>query len=197
MGAGTVRSNWDTLYALAEEQSGFFTTEQAKTIGFSRQRLQKHLTAGRIERARRGIYRLRHFPMRDHDELVVAWLWSEQLGVFSHETALALHQISDVMPSRFHLTVPASWGQRRLRVPSGLDLYFDDLPASDISWFESIPITTPERTIIDCIEAHLSPEHIEQALAEAKERGLISPGAHEVLQHRIERMYSAGAQDEQ
>ena len=176
---------WDGLYALAAEQSGFFTTAQAATAGYSKQRLQRHLAAGRIERARRGIYRLRHFPMGEHDELVVVWLWSDHQGAFSNETALALHQLSDVLPSHLHLTVPASWAQRRLRVPSGLQLYYADLTDADTTWFDSMPITTPERTLADCIETHLSLEHIERAMVEAKTRGLISSKAYQSFARRI------------
>jgi hypothetical protein len=43
---------------------------------------------------RRGIYRLVHFPAGQHEELVVAWLWSERVGIVSHQTALALHELS-------------------------------------------------------------------------------------------------------
>ena len=31
------------------------------------------------------------------------------MGVFSHDTALALHELSDALPARAHLTLPASW----------------------------------------------------------------------------------------
>ncbi len=43
---------------------------------------------------RRGVYRLVHFPVGDHEDLTAVWLWSEREGVFSHETALALHDLS-------------------------------------------------------------------------------------------------------
>lgn len=57
-------------------------------------------------RVRRGVYRLVHFPAGDHEDLTAVWLWSQHEGVFSHETALALHDLSDVLPSRAHLTLP-------------------------------------------------------------------------------------------
>jgi len=46
-----------------------------------------------------------------------AWLWSEQAGVISHQTALSLHGLSDVLPAQAHLTLPAAWSKRRFRVP--------------------------------------------------------------------------------
>lgn len=80
--------DWTTLYALAAVQDGHFTTAQAAEAGYSRPLLDHHVRAGRFVRIQRGIYRLRDFPSADHEDLVVAWLWSDQQGVVSHETAL-------------------------------------------------------------------------------------------------------------
>jgi hypothetical protein len=37
---------------------------------------------------------------------VVAWLWSDKQGVFSHQTALALHGLSDTLSAKAHLSLP-------------------------------------------------------------------------------------------
>src|SRR5690349_25003862 len=103
----TRKPSWNRLYEAASELEGHFTTQQAADAGYSPQLLRKHIQAGRIVRVRRGIYRLVHFPSSVHEELVVIWLWSERQGVFSHQTALSLHGLSDVLPSKSHLTVPA------------------------------------------------------------------------------------------
>jgi predicted transcriptional regulator of viral defense system len=89
---------------VASGQEGHFTTQQAAEAGCSPPLLRKHIQAGRIVRVRRGIYRLVHFPAGEHEELVVVWLWSERQGVFSHQTALGLHGLSDVLPSKIHLS---------------------------------------------------------------------------------------------
>lgn len=91
--------SWDALYATTELQAGYFTTAQGAEAGYSPQLLYKHLEAGRIRRVRRGIYRLVHFPMSDEEHLAECWLWAEQAGVFSHETALSYHDIFDILPS--------------------------------------------------------------------------------------------------
>ncbi|MBA2662269.1 MAG: type IV toxin-antitoxin system AbiEi family antitoxin domain-containing protein [Bradymonadaceae bacterium] len=168
--------DWELLYETASVQSGYFTTGQALEAGYSLPLLNHHINAGRFERARRGIYRLVHFPVGEHEELVVMWLWSEQQGVYSHVTALALHNLSDVLPSQLHMTLPTRWQQRRLRVPDGLVLYFADLDESERNWFEAVPVTAPGRTLRDCIEAHVSPELVRHAVAQARRRGLITPG---------------------
>src|SRR4051812_35498791 len=120
----TRNPSWDRLYEIAAGQEGHFTTEQAAESGYSTALLVKHVKSGRFLHIRRGVYRLAHFPAGANEDLVVLWLWSEQQGVFSHQTALSLYELSDVLPLQVHLTLPASWRKRRLRVPEGLLLYF-------------------------------------------------------------------------
>lgn len=165
--------DWDVLFDVAQAQAGYFTTKQAAHAGYSPQ-LLAYYRANRVERVRRGIYRLVHFPASDHEDLVVFWLWSEQEGVFSHETALALHDLSDILPSRVHLTLPARWRRRRLRVPAGLVLHFADIGEGDRSSFDAVPVTGPRRTLMDCIEIHVEPRLVEQAIRQARQRGFIS-----------------------
>ncbi len=93
--ASPTTPSWDDLFDLAAGQDGLFSTAQAAEAGYSPQLLQKHLRAGRVRRVRRGVYRLVHFPPGEHEDLAAVWLWSNRAGVFSHETALSLHELSD------------------------------------------------------------------------------------------------------
>jgi len=169
-----IHPNWDHLYEIASAQQGLFTTQQAATAGYSPQLLVHHTGAGKFARVRRGIYRLVYFPTGDHDELVVAWLWSERAGVISHQTALAIHELSDVLPTRVHLTLPGAWRHRRFRVPTDLVLHHADLTTEDRTWFGAVPLTTPRRTLSDCAKAALSPELLGQAARQALRRGLVA-----------------------
>jgi predicted transcriptional regulator of viral defense system len=165
--------SWDALFEVASGQEGFFTTAQAATAGYSPQLLQKHLRAGRVRRVRRGVYRLAHFPPGEHEDLAVVWLWSERAGVFSHESALALHELSDVLPSRVHLTLPGAWRTRRLRVPRGVVLHHADVAKDARAWVGPVPVTAVRRTLEDCIAAGVAPDLVEQAIQQASARGLI------------------------
>jgi predicted transcriptional regulator of viral defense system len=167
------RPAWDHLFEVAAAQQGLFTTEQAAAAGYSPQLLVHHVDAGRMLRVRRGIYRLVHFPAGEHEDLVAVWLWSAQAGVVSHETALSLHQLSDALPARIHLTVPSSWRRRRLRVPDDVVLHHDDIAAVDRAWVGSVPVTTPRRTLVDCARAAVAPDVLRQAARQALARGLI------------------------
>ncbi|NVJ09193.1 type IV toxin-antitoxin system AbiEi family antitoxin domain-containing protein [Myxococcus sp. AM001] len=163
----------DRLFDIVAGQAGLFTAQQALEAGYSAQVLAHHVRAGRFLRVLRGIYRWVHFPASEHEDLVAVWLWSERQGVFSHETALALHGLSDVLPSRVHLTLPAAWKQRRFRVPPGAVLHHADVGEEERVWFGPIPGTSPRRTLLDCATAHVSPDLLNQAIAQALSRGLI------------------------
>ena len=167
--------DWDRLYGVAAEQRGLFTTRQAARAGYSSQLLNHHVKAGRVLRLRRGVFRLVHFPTSDDEPLVELWLWADRKAVFSHETALSLHELSDVLPHRVHVTLPVTWATRRLRVPEGMVLHHAPVGRDDLIRVGALPVTTPERTIGDCIDAHVSPELVVQAITEAKARGLVPP----------------------
>lgn len=166
--------NWDDLFNLAASQEGLFSTTQAAEAGYSPQLLQKHLHAGRMRRVRRGVYRLVHFPPGEHEDLAAVWLWSDRSGVFSHETALSLHGLSDVLPALVHLTVPFAWIRRRLRVPQGVVLAFHDVPKEERTWVGPVQVTAVRRTLADCSAAGVAPDLVQQAVKQAAERGLVS-----------------------
>lgn len=167
------RPEWDRLYGTAAGQAGLFTTQQAAEAGYSPQLLVHYVHSRKALRVHRGIYRLVHFPAGEHEELVVAWLWSEQQGVVSHQTALALHGLSDALPAHVHLTLPSAWRRRRFRVPSDIVLHHDDVRPADRAWFGAVPTTNPTRTLNDCARAGLSPEFLRQAAQQALRRGLV------------------------
>ena len=169
--------DWDRLYETAAAQGGYVTVQQAAEAGYSLPLLQYHIRKGRLERARRGVLRLIHFPPSDHEDLVPLWLWTEQEGVFSHETALFLHDLSDVLPAKWHVTVPTSWASRRLRLPRGLVLHVADLNDEDLGWSGPVPVTEPLRTVVDCHANQAAPDLVEQAIEQGVRRGLFTRAA--------------------
>lgn len=168
--------DWPSLLDLAVSQSGYFTTSQAAGLGLSPELLIHHAHAGRVLRVRRGIYRVRHLPSQDDEDLVVIWLWSAREGVFSHATALALHDLSDLLPDKADLTLPLTRPARRLRVPGGVILHHADVSTEDRTWVGNVPVTTVARTLRDCAAAPLPPDIVQQATSQAVRRGLIAPG---------------------
>src|SRR5262249_28720786 len=148
------KRKWDTvLYGIAEDQAGYFTAAQARSAGLHQVRLIQLAQQGNIERVSRGVYRFVRFPISRHDQLMAAVLWPQVrrpdvTGVVSHESALAIHELSDVSPARVHITLPAAVRIRR-QVPKGLVIHYADLAHEDVERVEGVPVTTPERAIRD------------------------------------------------
>lgn len=167
-------SRFDALYRTAEAQNGFFTRVQARDAGYSGRLLHHHVQRQRFQRWGRGIYRLAHFPQLTSDEdLVVYWLWSEKQGVFSHDTALMMYDVCDVLPERVSMTLPPAWQTRRLRVPPALRLRYAPVSPGEQGLMRGVPITSLARTLNDCARGFLLPDLMQQAVQEGLSRGLV------------------------
>jgi len=166
------------LYEIAEGQQGFFTTKQAKAAGFAENTHPYHVQAGNWIREHRGIYRLASFPQGERPDLMLWSLWSRNReevaqGVYSHQTAVSLYDLADVMPAKLHMTVPKSF-RRNSEIPRVLLLHFANLPSSDIGTVNGVQVTKPMRTILDLLEGGEVPlATLRQALREGLRRGLI------------------------
>ena len=170
------RVDHDSLYRIAESQAGYFTTEQAVGAGMDRSTLAHHARpGGRYERVRRGLYRLRQFPSSPHEHVVAAWLDLPSPAVVSHESALELYDLSDVIPNAVHITLPRA--KRGQRPRSGVQFHTLAHPPepNDVRRVDGVVATSPERTIVDALEAGTQPEQIELAVRQAVERGLTTP----------------------
>jgi predicted transcriptional regulator of viral defense system len=172
-------SNKHQLFEIADRQQGYFTSTQAEQCGFSRTNFHRYLSNNEWIKEERGIYRLAHYPITNRPELVLWSLWSRNKnglvqGVWSHETALDIYELSDVMPSKMHMTVPKKF-RRRVKPPKILVLHFADLSEEDIRSQQGYRVTSPLRTLIDSVESNrLSEDLISQALHDALRKGIIS-----------------------
>lgn len=191
------------LYQIASLQQGYFTSRQAKEVGYADSRFPYHVRKGRWIREGRGIYRLANYPTGDRPDLVYWSLWScnrsgEVQGVFSHQTALAIYDLSDIMPASYHLTVPKSF-RRYHKPPENLILHFANVRAEEVWEFEGYTVTTPERTIRDVLlDEGISDEVVIQAISDGLQNGVISSNlltrlAGELESERVKRILNAVA----
>lgn len=162
------KPDYDQLYETAESQAGYFTAKQARKHGFSWERLSDNVKRGRFLRIFRGIYRLTHFPSSSHEDLFVAWLRTGPNSIISHESALTIYELSDVLPGEVHVIIPRTASRRR----PGLRLHTNRLRPEEITNRQGLPITTATRAIADVAVDGLAEEQIVQAIQEALQRGL-------------------------
>ena len=64
-------------------------------------------------------------------------------------------------------------------------LHYADLQPLEKAWYGAVPITKPERTLVDCAIDHLSPDLLRQAVDQAISRGLVDMSALAVVQSAL------------
>jgi len=161
------------LYEIAERQAGYFSTAQAQQAGFSKALLSHHVKSGRFLRLRRGVYRLAHFPEMPHADLFIAWLAAGEKAIVSHESALLLYGLTDLLSAEIHLTVPRT-ASRRL---PGVRFHTAHLNLEEVAVRQGLPVTTVPRTLVDVLRSGVAEEWVRQAVQQALARGLVSAAA--------------------
>jgi predicted transcriptional regulator of viral defense system len=162
------QARYETLYEIAARQAGYFTTAQAKEAGFSQRSLTYYVKTERFKRIKPGLYRLTLFPFSEHEDLFIAWLSVGSRAVISHDSALALYDLSDALPTQIHLTIPRSASRRR----KGVRLHTNRLPPEDVTRYAGLPVTTVPRTIGDIASGGMAAEAVVQAVRQAIRRGM-------------------------
>jgi len=106
------------------------------------------------------------------------YLWSQNRqevpeGIYSHETALSLHELSDIMPSKLHTTVPRDF-RRNGMIPEILILHRAHVDRSDVQEIHGVRATRPMRTIVDLLRSRqVDQSQLKLAANAAIRRGLI------------------------
>lgn len=129
-------------------------------------------------------------PRGHYDDLAEAVAWTLGRGVVSHESALVLHGLSDVNPSRVHLTVPRDNHPRA----AGGELYRlhrRNLPEADVTEADGIAVATAERAVRDCLADGTDPYQLRMAVDRAEAEGLLRKSVAKSLRRDVA---AAGAQ---
>jgi predicted transcriptional regulator of viral defense system len=184
------RSRFDELVALAEDQDGLLTADQARKAGFTNSVLARLVQRGRIERTARGVYRVPYIPPGRFSQHREAVLWAKANRgpsdvALSHATALVVYGISDANPQLIHLTVPRSARLRRQK-PKGVVVHRQDLSPEEITVEEGIPLTTISPTVADLLHSNGRIDLVRQAISDARHAGLISDSQVRQLRRRVE-----------
>jgi len=144
----------EKVYALMEERGGYLTMKEAKESGLENKAMQRLADRGLIERVVHGLYAgMDIFP----DPFFVAQYRCPK-GVFSHDTALFLHGMSDRDPLRLTMTIPSGWNTKLLTDDS-VQFYYAGpskmtLGVSEAETASGMKVKTYdiERTLCDCLK---------------------------------------------
>lgn len=144
----------DTLKKYIQENL-VITNKEAEDLGYSRHNLSELTKNGQLERLRPGLYQLKGKVI---DDFVLISSNSKRI-IFSHQTALYLHDLSDRTPSVFHISVPQGYNASHIKKRYEdlqvhyvkKDLY--ELGTTEIKSPQGnlVPVYDVERTICDII----------------------------------------------
>jgi predicted transcriptional regulator of viral defense system len=164
--------SWEDLLAAAATQHGYFTTEQSAEHGISRRALTWRAQNGSAERIAHGLYRLPHWPIGPDDELYALQALAP-FGTFSHDTALTLLGLTDIIPSTIHFTIPET---SRLRSRPGVTLHRSRHGATTERTFrDGLWLSTARRALLDAAREGADPEQLVSAARDARGRAMLAP----------------------
>ena len=153
------------------------TNKEAEELGYTRHNLSELTKSGQLERLRPGLYQLKGKVI---DDFVLISSNSNRI-IFSHQTALYLHDISDRTPNVFHISVPQGYNASHIKNRyKDLQVHYVKKDLYEIGKTEIkspqgnlIPVYDIDRTICDII---IEREKIDkQIFTEALKRYFKSP----------------------
>ncbi len=170
---------------LLNRQHGLVTDEQLRGVGMSDDEIRWLRRRGVFHRIRPRVNQLAGAPVSWEQAVLAAALCAGASAVVSHTTAAALFNLrhSDRDRAGIHLT-----DQRQLRL-AGVKSHEYMLPVAERTAHRGIPVTTPERTIID-LAGTLTDGQLAQCVDDAIRRNLASV---ERLRRIVARLAAPGA----
>ena len=174
----------DHIRAIAElsESEGVFTTAQAARLGITRDALHDAAESGRLERVMRGAYRLVGSGSAHTDELAAIWKLTDPAR-FTWErmrpdawdgvaiggiTAASLQGIGDFFTSPYRIYSSKRINSRLKEATFSVR----KINPQDVAWVRGLPLTRPERTLVDLCLDNEDPSLIADAYRDAERAGL-------------------------
>ena len=158
--------NGQIINQMLAENNGFITSGQVTDAGIPRRCLSEMIDSGSIARVDRGVYAL---PEVWEDELFILQHRFSK-GVYSHETALYLHAMTDRTPHRYTMTFPHGYNAGnakkhnitvKLVLPKFYELGITDAVSPSDHRLKAYDI---ERTLCDVVKNNSDIQIVNQAM---------------------------------
>ena len=160
----------DKIIKMAKENNGTVTTAMVVAAGISRGNIKYLVDKGMIEKSARGVY-------------ILPEVWDDEIfnlqsrfkrGIYSHETALFLWDLTDRTPNRYNMTFPVNYNltkpkEEKIRcVQCKEDMYDFGVTDALTPGGNTVRAYCVERTLCDILRSH---SHADiQVVAEAFKR---------------------------
>ena len=146
----------EEIIKMAKENNGTVTTAMVVVAGFSRGNIKYLVDKGMIEKSARGVY-------------ILPEVWDDEMfnlqnrfkrGIYSHETALFLWDLTDRTPNRYYITFPVNYNLTKPKkeniqcVQCKKELY--DLGITEVTTpgGNTVRAYSAERTLCDILRPH-------------------------------------------
>lgn len=160
----------DEILKMAKENNGIVTTSMVVNAGFSRGNIRYLMDKGLIEKSARGVY-------------VLPEVWDDEMfnlqnqfkkGIYSHETALYLWDLTDRTPNYYYMSFPKSYNSENIK-KMNLKFFqcineFYEMGITEIKTpgGNVVKVYSMERTLCDILRTH---SHVDiQVVTEAFKR---------------------------
>lgn len=144
----------ELVFELMKKNNGVLESRRAVEAGIDNKTLQRLNSTGDIERIGHGIY---IDPNYMEDEYLVTQYRCKK-GIFSHETALFFHDLTDRTPFQLTLTIPTGYNTRLLKERKKYKFFYINKNLIELGkmnltspYGNEIVVYNKERTICDCI----------------------------------------------
>jgi len=145
----------ENLQIILQENGGVITTSGANAAGISNERLRLLVRSGKLERVAHGVY---ISPDDFMDKMYVAQLRRPKM-IYSHETALFLHGLTDRDPVSYTVTVPSGYNTKAI-IEDGMNVFTIKRELHGLGTVQMetmfghvVTVYGIERTICDCIRS--------------------------------------------
>ncbi len=146
-------SNAKVLETLIEEHGGVITSKLADDHNIHREYLRELIRQGKLERVAYGVYIT---PDVWEDKMLIHQLRRKKM-IYSHGTALFLHDLTDREPLVYSVTVPDGYNTKMLKI-EGLFVHVVKVELFELGmcyaktvFGNTVKTYDPERTICDLI----------------------------------------------
>ena len=143
------------LQPILTKNGGIITTAQANEAGISNERLRLLVKSGDLEKVMFGVYILPD----EFDDMLYAIQLRRPKAIYSHETALFLHDLTDRDPIAYTVTVPSGYNATKLR-EDGIKVFtvrreLHELGKKELTTMfgHTVLAYGLERTICDCLRS--------------------------------------------
>ena len=143
------------VLSMLKTNKGYLAAKEARERGIQNYTLRRMTDRGLIERVAHGLY----IGAEIVPDLFAVAQYRCPKGVFSHETALFLHDLSDRTPLQLMMTIPSGWNTRLLSDDNMMFFYttlkYSRMGAMNIKTASGLDVTVYDagRTLCDCLRS--------------------------------------------